>query len=82
MRGPIHRLFGVVGVHVQTAGGGRDGEIVLPALAAPDVEALRDAVGRRRAAAAVGRSRRRPAAGPGGARCSSPPASGIRLGRP
>ena len=50
VRGPIHRLFGVVGVHVQTAGGGRDGEIVLPALAAPDVEALRDAVGRRPAA--------------------------------
>src|SRR3954462_13099102 len=41
VRGPVQRLFGVVGVHVQTAGGGRDAEIVLPALSAADVAALR-----------------------------------------
>jgi putative membrane protein len=50
VRGPVQRLFGVVGVHVQTAGGGREGEVVLPALSAQDVDALRDAVsGRGRA---------------------------------
>jgi putative membrane protein len=53
VRGPVQRLFGVVGVHVQTAGGGREGEIVLPALAAADVAALRDAVGARRGARAA-----------------------------
>jgi putative membrane protein len=51
VRGPIQRLFGVLGVHVQTAGGGKEGEIVLPALRAADVEALRAAVGPRRSAA-------------------------------
>ena len=51
VRGPVQRLFGVVGVHVQTAGGGREAEIVLPALSAADVAALRDAVGPRRGAA-------------------------------
>jgi len=51
VRGPVQRLFGVVGVHVQTAGGGREAEIVLPALSAGDVAALRDAVGARRPAA-------------------------------
>jgi putative membrane protein len=45
VRGPIQRLFGVQGVHVQTAGGGKEGEIKLVALAASDVEDLRAAVG-------------------------------------
>ena len=45
VRGPIQRLFGVQGVHIQTAGGGKEGEIKLVALAAADVEALRAAVG-------------------------------------
>ena len=48
VRGPVQRLFGVQGVHVQTAGGGKEGEIVLVALAAADVEELRAAVGARR----------------------------------
>ena len=51
VRGPIQRLFGVQGVHVQTAGGGKEGEIKLVALAAPDVEDLRAAVGATRPAA-------------------------------
>ena len=51
VRGPIQRLFGVQGVDVQTAGGGKEGEIRLVALAAADVEALRVAVGARRPAA-------------------------------
>ena len=59
VRGPVQRLFGVVGVHVQTAGGGREAEIVLPALSAGDVAALRDAVGARRPATAPPRRRRR-----------------------
>jgi len=45
VRGPIQRLFGVQGVHIQTAGGGKEGEIKLVALAPADVEALRAAVG-------------------------------------
>ena len=31
-QGPVQRLFGVQAVHVQTAGGGKGGEIVLGAL--------------------------------------------------
>ena len=42
--GPLQRLFGVQGVDVQTAGGGREGEIKLPAVAPGDVERLRAAV--------------------------------------
>ena len=42
--GPLQRLFGVRGVHVQAAGGGREGEIRLPAVAPADVAALRAAV--------------------------------------
>jgi putative membrane protein len=48
VRGPVQRLFGVQGVHVQTAGGGKEGEIKLVALDAADLEALRAAVGTRR----------------------------------
>lgn len=45
VRGPVQRLLGVVTVHVQTAGGGRAGEIVLPALTARDLAALQAAAG-------------------------------------
>ncbi len=48
VRGPVQRLFGVQGVHVQTAGGGKEGEIKLVALDAGDLAALRAAVGVRR----------------------------------
>ena len=51
VHGPLQRLFGIRGVHVQTAGGGEAGEITLPALAV-DVELLRSAV-RGRGAGAV-----------------------------
>jgi len=43
--GPVQRLFGVVAVHVQTAGGGAKGEIVLEAVGPEAVERLRAAVG-------------------------------------
>jgi putative membrane protein len=45
--GPVQRLFGVVAVHVQTAGGGAKGEIVLDAVGPAAVERLREAVGTR-----------------------------------
>ena len=45
VHGPLQRLFGVRGVHVQTAGGGKAGEITLPAVGPADVELLRDAIG-------------------------------------
>jgi putative membrane protein len=44
VHGPVQRLFGIRGVHVQTAGGGKAGEITLPALTAADVELIRSAV--------------------------------------
>jgi putative membrane protein len=44
VHGPLQRLFGVRGVHVQTAGGGREGEITLQAVTPADVELLRAAV--------------------------------------
>jgi putative membrane protein len=44
-QGPLQRLFGVQAVHVQTGGGGKGGEIVLPALGAEEVRALRERVG-------------------------------------
>ncbi|MEA2492764.1 MAG: putative rane protein [Thermoleophilaceae bacterium] len=44
VRGPIQRLFGVVEVHVQTAGGGRAAEIVLKAVTPAEAEELREAV--------------------------------------
>jgi putative membrane protein len=46
VRGPIQRLFGVVEVHVQTAGGGRAAEIVLSAVTEAEAEELREAVRR------------------------------------
>lgn len=44
-QGPIQRAFGVLELHVQTAGGGRSAEIVLSAMAPEDARALRAAVG-------------------------------------
>jgi putative membrane protein len=46
--GPVQRLFGVVALHVQSAGGGRKGEIVLEAVAPGAVERIREAVRARR----------------------------------
>jgi putative membrane protein len=46
--GPVQRLFGVVAVNVQTAGGGAKGEIVLEALGPAAVGQLREAVRARR----------------------------------
>jgi putative membrane protein len=43
--GPIQRIFGVTGLHVQTPGGGEDGDVVLTALSARAAEALRAALG-------------------------------------
>jgi putative membrane protein len=45
VRGPVQRLFGLVEVHVQTAGGGRRPEVVLKAVTPEDAEALREAIG-------------------------------------
>jgi putative membrane protein len=42
--GPVQRLFGVVAVNVQSAGGGAKGEIVLDALGPAALERLREAV--------------------------------------
>ncbi len=47
VQGPLQRLFGVTAVHVQAAGGAREGEIVLEALSAQAVAELREAVGSR-----------------------------------
>jgi putative membrane protein len=44
-QGPIQRLFGVHELHVQTAGGGEKGEIVLRALRAEAARELRGAAG-------------------------------------
>lgn len=43
--GPVQRLFGVHELHVQTAGGGADGEIVLRAVSADAARELRAACG-------------------------------------
>jgi putative membrane protein len=45
VQGPVQRLFGVVAVHVQTAGGAAEGEIVLHALSTQDADDLRDSLG-------------------------------------
>jgi putative membrane protein len=46
VRGPIQRMFGVVEANVQTAGGGKRGEIVLKAITEAEAEELRNAVRR------------------------------------
>jgi putative membrane protein len=43
--GPVQRVFGVTGLHVQTPGGGEDGDVVLTALSARAAGALRTALG-------------------------------------
>jgi putative membrane protein len=43
--GPIQRLFGVTGLHVQTPGGGEDGDVVLSALSSRAATELRAALG-------------------------------------
>lgn len=44
VRGPVQRLLGAVEVHVQTAGGGARGEIVLKAVTPEEAEQLRELV--------------------------------------
>lgn len=44
-QGPVQRLFGVLQLHVQTAGGGSEGEIVLRALSNAAADELRVAAG-------------------------------------
>jgi putative membrane protein len=44
-QGPVQRLLGVFAVHVQTAGGGQGGEIVLEAIHDDELEGLRERVG-------------------------------------
>jgi putative membrane protein len=48
--GPVQRIFGVVALHVQTAGGGAHGEIVLSAVTREAAEALRELLARGAAA--------------------------------
>src|ERR1700712_2174316 len=43
--GPVQRVFGVTGLHVQTPGGGEDGDVVLAALSARAAGELRAALG-------------------------------------
>src|SRR5688500_1541470 len=42
--GPVQRLFGVVELHVQSAGGGAQGEIILKAVTPEDAELVRQTV--------------------------------------
>lgn len=44
-QGPVQRLLGVFAVHLQTAGGGERGEIVLEAIHDDELQALRELVG-------------------------------------
>src|SRR5688572_19027955 len=44
VRGPVQRLFGVVELHVQSAGGGAQGEIILKAVTTEDAELVRETV--------------------------------------
>ncbi len=53
-RGIIQRIFGIVGVQVQTAGGGSKAELSLKALTFADAEQLRLELGHRSAAAQPG----------------------------
>lgn len=67
LQGPIQRLFGVLTLQVQTAGGGAKGEIVLEALTLEAVEELREAVRERV---------------PEGTQEGAPPSEWRRLSRP
>ncbi len=53
VRGPVQRLLGAVELHVQTAGGGAKGEIVLKAVAPAVAEELREVVRERGTPVAV-----------------------------
>src|SRR3712207_1739442 len=54
VRGVVQRLFGVVEVRVEAAGGGEEPEITLPALSRSAAEALREAlVGARRTSSEI-----------------------------
>jgi putative membrane protein len=44
-QGVVQRMFGVQAVHVQTGGGGKEGEIVLEAVSSADLDALRALIG-------------------------------------
>ncbi len=57
--GPIQRLFGVTGLHVQTPGGGEDGDVVLSALSSRAAAELRAALGHADQHADVATVRRR-----------------------
>jgi putative membrane protein len=46
-QGPVQRYFGVQAVHVQTGGGGADGEIVLEAIWEKELDGLRELVAAR-----------------------------------
>lgn len=54
VQGPLQRLFGTVELHVQTPGGGADGEIVLAAVSPQEARALRLALGQPEPAAPTG----------------------------
>src|ERR671921_132171 len=47
VQGVVQRVFGVVGVRIEAAGGGGEPEISLPALSRTDAEALREELTRR-----------------------------------
>lgn len=53
VRGPAQRLFGVTAVHVQTAGGSAEGEIVLTAVTRAEAQELRERLRRSGEAAAA-----------------------------
>ncbi len=57
VQGPVQRLFGALELHVQTPGGGADGEIVLTAVSPADARALRAALGHAEPAAPSARRR-------------------------
>jgi len=57
VQGPVQRLFGALELHVQTPGGGADGEIVLTAVSPTDARALRAALGHAEPAAPAVRRR-------------------------
>ncbi len=57
VEGPVQRMFGALELHVQTPGGGADGEIVLTAVSPADARALRAALGHAEPAAPSARRR-------------------------
>ena len=60
IQGPLQRLFGVTSVHVQSAGGSRQGEIVLEALAPAAAAELRERIGQGARAVAAADPAREP----------------------